>query len=91
LFSGCFFTDPVFEYLREVYSRISLGLYLGASNLVYINDLDFSCLRVVEFTEQYINPSLHEVVGSDSGQGVCKGGGRAWIARGYGRERVYEF
>jgi len=74
LFSGCFFTDPVFKYLREVYCRFSLGLYLGASNLVLINDLDFSCLWVVEFTEQYINSSLHEVVGSDSGQGVCKGG-----------------
>ncbi|HOJ96631.1 MAG TPA: hypothetical protein PK024_07355, partial [Methanospirillum sp.] len=53
-----------------------------------INDLDFSCLRVVEFPSQHTNPSLHEVGRSNSGQGVARGEGRGWIARGY-RERRF--
>lgn len=74
MFSGYFFASFGFKYLREAYCRFSLGVYLGASSPVFINDLDFSCFWVVEFPEQYINSSLHEMVGSDSGQGVCRGG-----------------
>ncbi len=92
MFSGYFFIDTSFDYLRERYCRLSLGVYRGASSLVFINDLDFSCLWVVGFTGRYINSSLHEVGGCGLGQGVVRGGIRVWIARGYeGGEFLWVF